>query len=243
MNASGTADSRLVPAGVVRRDRNLLMALCAAAALCSLSPALDLGLTVGTDGITSATSPLRNVYLYSEELPDKLPLAAAAFCDLHSGEHFVLRVKTTYGVLQHMDSTTRYGETDRTGLHAFRVQVAPSASVDIPGIPVYLLAGLGCGAHWSWTRQTHDGDVLENGTTRGLDAAGLLAVGFRVNPRLTLELGVEELLADWTGRTGQTYVWEDSSRVWSEVSKSSGAAFNLSGVVQPGYSAGIVWTR
>ena len=95
----------------------------------------------------------------------------------------------------------------------------------------------------SWTRQTYDwDDVLVKGATRGLDAAGLLAVGFRVNPRLTLELGVEQLLADWSTRSAQRYYWNDSSRVWYEVSQSSGAAFNLSGVVQPGYSAGIVWT-
>jgi len=240
VNAAGTADSCLMT-GIVKRERNLLAALCAVAVLCSLSPALDLGLMVGTDEITSATSPLRNLFLDSRELPDKLPLAAAVSCDLHSGAHFVLRAKAMYGVQQHMDSTAGSGY-GRAGLHAFRLQVAPSASFDIPGVPVYLLAGLGCGAHLSWTRRTYDGDLLVKGATRGLDAAGLLAVGFRVNPRLTLELGVEELLADWTTRSAQTYYWNDSSRVWREEHQSSGASHNLSGVVQPGYSAGIVWT-
>jgi len=65
--------------GIVSRERNLLVALCTAAVLCSLSPALDLGLMVGTDGVTSATSPLKNVYLNSAELPDRGELGTVTY--------------------------------------------------------------------------------------------------------------------------------------------------------------------
>lgn len=244
MNAAKTAGICLVLGGVTNRERNLLVALCTAALLCSLSPALDLGLMVGSDGVTLAAP--NDQCLYSETQPNGLPLGAAALCDLHSGGRFVLRAKAGYGVLQHKESTARpdgYDEHSRAGLHAVRVQAAPCVLADVPGMPFYLQAGLGCGAHLSWTQGTYyNGDLLMKAAARGLDATGLLAVGVRVNPRLSLELGLERLLADWSVTTRQYYSWEDSSRLWEEVSHSNSTTLNLSSVIEPGYAVGIVWT-
>jgi hypothetical protein len=240
------ADVRTVVGGLMHRHRSLAAALLVATALGSTAPGLDLGLAVGGDGVTAAIAPIENDYLNSGSLVTRLPVAAAVSCDLHSGEHFVLRAKGIYGGLQHVDSTGAEDNWNREqdGLHAVRVQIAPCASFDVPGTPVSLQAGLGCGAHLIWKRQTYyNYDIIARGNTVGLDATGLLTAGIRVNPGLTLELGVERLLADWSAATRQYFHWDDSSRVWESGSRSNTASLNLGSAAEPAYWVGVTWTR
>ena len=215
--------------------RESLAALCAAIALCSPIAAVELGMSVGRDGTTLAAVPF-----------ESQPLGVTASCGLRSGDHFVLRLKAGYGVLFRRQGTVHYtfDIIDDTRLDALRVQAAPCAKADLPSLPIYVQAGLGCGFHMNWVFQKSK--ELEQGyasrvRVRGLDATALLTLGIRVNPRLSLELGTERLLADWSLTTRQNYTWDSGSQLYLGVSRTSGTDLNWNSVTEPGYAVGFVW--
>jgi hypothetical protein len=217
------------------KERKSLVAFCAVLVFCSPGAALKLGVSIGRDGATLAAMPFKSQ-----------PLVAMGCCDLRSGESFVLRLKAGYGVLQSRQSTDNYifDTYDYTGLDALRVQAAPCAKADMPSLPIYIQAGLGCGLHMNWTYQNSteiDEGYASSTRVRGLDATALLTLGIRVSPRLSLELGTERLLADWSLTTRQNYTWDYGSHQYLKGSYSSGTALNWSNVAEPGYAVGLVW--
>jgi hypothetical protein len=214
----------------VNVKRSLMAAVFVILALCLPAAAIDLGVSVGRDVMTVT--------------PDQQPFLASAHCGLWRGRHFVLRLSAGYAALLSSASNrtpSGYAVYERTGLDAVMVQVAPCASADLPGIPVYVQAGFGCGARLGWKLVDDNGDDLEKTYTRGLDASGLAAVGIRFNRRLSLELGMERLLADWSFtrvrldrfREGLGYV---------EQGRTETTSLNWQGNAEPGYTAGIVLT-
>jgi len=214
----------------VNVERRLMAALFAAIVLCLPAAAIDLGASIGRDGTTGT--------------PDQQPFLVSAHCGLWHGPHFVLRLRAGYGVLlnrENLGTPNGYAEYQRTGLDAVRVQAAPCASADLPGIPVYVQAGLGCGARLGWKLVDDNGDAMEKTNTRGLDASGLLAVGIRVNPRLSLELGMERLLASWSFTQVRLDRYQEGLG-YVEQGHTSTMSLNWQGTVEPGYTAGIVLT-
>jgi hypothetical protein len=212
----------------VNVERSLMVAVIVTVVLCLPAAAIDLGASVGRH-VTTVT-------------PDQQPFLMSAHCGLWRGQHFVLRLSTGYAVLLNRESIgtpSGYAAYRRTGLDAVMVQVAPCALADLPGIPVYVQAGFGCGAHFGWKLMDDNGDDLEKTYTRGLDASGLVAAGIRLNRRLSLELGMERLLADWSFtrvrldryREGLGYV---------EQGRTETTSLNWQGNAEPGYTAGIV---
>jgi hypothetical protein len=215
------------------RHRTLIV-LCAALAVCSTGAALHLGVSVGRDGTTLAAEAFKSQ-----------PLGVAATCDLRSGEHFVLRLKAGYGVLLHrQNSETPVSQTyDYTGLDAIRVQAAPCAEANLPSLPIYIRAGMGCGLHLNWTlsNSTDIGEGTSTRTrTRGLDASTLLTLGLRTSHRLSLELSTERLLADWSLTTRRSSGWDADRREYVERGHSSGSSLNWNSVLDPGYAVGLV---
>jgi hypothetical protein len=213
--------------------RMTVAGMAATLVVCSVSMALDLGASIGRDGTTIAAVPL-----------ETQPLLVSAHCGIWHGQHFILRLKAGYGALLDWENTGTpdgYAAYDRTSLDAVSVQVAPCASVDLPGIPVYLQAGLGCGAHLGWTLGDDDGDRLVKTRIGGLDAAGLLAAGIRVGPRLSLELGMERLLADWSFSQTRFFNYQGLLG-YVEQYHTSTTSLNWPGVLEPGYAAGVVLT-
>jgi len=210
--------------------RSPMAAIFAAIVLCSPIAAIDLGASIGRGGTTVA--------------PDQQPFLVSAHCGLWHGQHFVLKLSAGYEVLLNRESIgtpNGYAEYQRTGLDAVRVQAAPCASANLPGIPVYVQAGLGCGAHLGWKLVDDNGDDLEKTNTRGLDASGLVAVGIRVNRRLSVELGTERLLADWSFTQVRLDRYQEGLG-YVEQGHTSSTSLNWQGTAEPGYTAGIVLT-
>jgi hypothetical protein len=214
----------------------LLASLLTTIVLFSPMAATEFGALVGRDGATLAATQFKSQ-----------PFHVTGFCDLRSGEHFVLRLKAGYGVLLYQQSMDNglFETKDRSALDALRIQAAPCAEAALTTLPLYVRAGVGCGFHMNWVFQEHteiDEGSYALSRVGGLDVTALAALGIRMSRHFALELGAERMLVDWSLTTKQSYTWDYVFREWQQGSHSSGATLNWNNVLEPGYSVGVVWT-